>query len=59
MKDIFFLATQHGVNNLTEIFDLVHPILSSLWNMKAEITGLKSLYSNISEAKLKSRFRNV
>ena len=56
MKDVFFLATQHGVDNLTEVFDLVHPILSSLWNMKAEITGLKALEPSISESKLKSRF---
>lgn len=56
MKDIFFLATQHGVDNLTEIFDLVHPILSSLWNMKAEIMGLKTLHPNLSETKLKTRF---
>lgn len=56
MKDVFFLATQHGIDNLTEVFDLVHPILSSLWNMKAEITGLKTLEPTISEAKLKSRF---
>lgn len=56
MKDVFFLATQHAIDNLTEVFDLVHPILASYWNMKSEITGLKNLYPSISEAKLKSRY---
>ena len=59
MKDTFFLATQHGIDNLTEAFDLIHPIRSSLWNMKAEIAGLKMLDPSISEAKLKSRFSIV
>lgn len=56
MKNVFFTATQHAVDRLTEVFDLIHPVLGSMWNTKSEVLGLKALYPDITETKLKNRY---
>lgn len=44
------------MDRITEIFDLVHPITISVWNMKSEIAGIKAIYPEISESKLNNRY---
>lgn len=56
MKQAYFIATQNAFDRITEMFDVIHPITVSYWNMKSEILGLKALDPDITESKFNARY---
>ena len=56
MDVAFFDETKNAYNRITEIYDLIHPIIISFANFKTEVMGFKSVFPNVKEKDVTNRY---
>lgn len=57
MDVAFFDETKNAYNRITEIYDLIHPIIISFANFKTEVMGFKLVFPNITEKDVTNRYK--
>lgn len=56
MRDAFFQCTTNALNNITLLFDLIWPLSAGLWNLRAAVQGIQSIYPGITSKQLTEKF---
>ena len=57
MDIAFFDETKNAYDGITELYNLIHPIIISFANLKKEIIELKNNFPNITNDDIKNRYR--
>lgn len=56
MRDAFFKCTTDALSNITSLFDMIWPLSAGLWNLRAAVHGIQSIYPGIKPKQLTDKF---